>query len=252
MANLDRFARRCKSAGRALVDMLLPQQCPICAGIVGPEGGLCGSCWGALRFLAPPHCACCGIPFPFEGGASALCADCLRDPPRFERARAVLIYDEASRPLVLDLKHRDRLDVAAIVAPMMAGAATELPTEADLLMAVPLHWRRRLRLRGNQSAELARALSHRTGVPHRAGLLRRTRATPSQGGLGRAGRQRNVAGAFSVDASAGDMVRDRRILLIDDVFTTGATANACALSLLAAGAGAVDLLTLTRVVRIET
>lgn len=250
MANLERITTGIKSARAVLLDTLLPHQCPLCHAIVGGDGGLCGGCWAALHFIAPPLCACCGFPFPHaEDAPDALCADCLRRRPVFARARAALVYDDASRPLVLDLKHRDRLDLARVALPLLAGAGSDLLDAADLVLAVPLHWRRRLRRRANQSAELARALAARTGLPFHAGLLVRRKATPSQGGLGRGGRRRNVQGAFAVPERARPVLAGRRILLIDDVFTTGATGEACARSLLAAGARAVDLLTLTRVVR---
>lgn len=234
--------------GGAALDLLLPPQCLSCREIVAEPGTLCGECFGKIRFLSAPCCAACGLPFEFDpGGADVLCGNCIRNRPAYDRARAVFRYDDASRGLVLAFKHGDRIDAAPAYARWLARAGGELIEGADLIVPVPLHWTRLFHRRYNQSAVLANALARltrRVAVPD---LLRRRRRTPSQGGLDRAERVRNVRGAFTVASRA--QVAGKRILLVDDVLTTGATVEACATVLLKAGALAVDVLTLARVVR---
>lgn len=236
---------------RFLVDALLPPLCLSCQGAVSEPGSLCPACWSKIAFLTPPACACCGLPFDFEMGEGALCGECLAEPPRFARARAVLRYDEASRGLILGLKHADRLEGAPAFARWMARAGAELLAEADLLVPVPLHRWRLLARRYNQAALLAMALSRLSGVAAVPDLLVRLRRTPPQGHLSRSGRARNVAGAFAVAPRRAAGLAGKRVVLVDDVLTSGATVNECATALLRCGAGRVDVLTLGRVIRVE-
>lgn len=238
-----------RRAGQMALNALLPPRCLKCGAVVGAPGLLCAGCWESLSFLAPPCCAACGYPFEFAMGEGALCAACLRERPPYERARAVLRYDEASRDIVLALKHGDRTDVAPALARWMARAGRELLAEADLMVPVPMHRLRLFLRRYNQAALLALALAKLTGVPAAVDLLLRRRATPPQGRLGAAARRRNVEGAFALRPERAEMIAGRRVLLIDDVLTTGATAAACARVLLRAGAESVDVLVLAQVVR---
>jgi ComF family protein len=242
-------ARRLAQTFRAAVDMLLPPRCLSCGETVAEPGALCGGCWPRLTFIAPPICAICGFPFDYDPGTGAICGDCLRDAPPFEHARTVLRYDEHSRDLVISFKHRDRTDAGPAFGKWMARAGAEILADADLIIPVPLHRRRLISRRYNQSAELCHALSRETDVPHNPDLLIRTRATPTQGRLTRVERERNVRGAFGLRPDAASALQGRRVVLIDDVLTTGATVNACARTLLRGGAAAVDVLTLARVVR---
>jgi ComF family protein len=234
-----------------LLDAVLPPRCLKCGEIVGDAGSLCGKCWQALRFLGPPCCACCGLPFEFDMGENSLCAACIADRPLYNRARAALTYDDASRDLILRFKHADRTDGAATFAGWMARAGAELIATADIVTAVPLHRWRLVRRRYNQAAILANAIGRTRGKLVIPDLLVRRQATPSQGHLGPSQRQRNVAGAFALRPGRAQVVAGARILLIDDVLTTGATAEACARTLRSAGAAAVDLLVLARVVRVQ-
>lgn len=242
------------AAGRMLLDVILPPHCLSCGVIVDEPGSLCPECWDKVTFLGPPLCGHCGMPFEFDVGEQALCAACIRRPPIYERARAVLNYDDASRDLILGFKHADRTEAAPAFGRWLARAGGELIAEADIIAPVPLHWARLWRRRYNQSALLAQALARTTRaggrhLPVIPDLLVRHRRTPPQGGLGAAGRARNVRGAFRINAKFQARVRGARVLLVDDVLTTGATVEACARVLLRSGAGAVDVLTLARVAR---
>jgi ComF family protein len=239
-----RWLRR--SAG-GLLDVLLPPRCLSCGVTVGSDGELCHRCWRGVTFLAAPHCACCGLPFPYDAGPAALCGACLGDPPAFDRARAVFRYDETSRGLVLALKHGDRTHGAPAFGRWMLRAGAELFADADMMLPVPLHWTRLFARRYNQAALLAHAIRSAGGPPVAPDWLVRRRRTPSQGHRNRTGRAENVRGAFAV--RRGRSVAGRRLVLIDDVFTTGATAAECARVLRRAGAARIDVLTLARVVR---
>ncbi|MCC7271835.1 MAG: ComF family protein [Alphaproteobacteria bacterium] len=244
-----RAAEGAGRAARTLLDVVLPPRCLACGTIVGDPGALCPECWAGVGFIAPPCCTRCGLPFAFDSGAGVECGECLRRPPAFDRARAVFRYDDASRPLILGFKHGDRTHAAPAFGAWLARAAGPLAAEAEVVVPVPLHRLRLLRRHYNQAALLALALGRRIRVPVVPDALVRKRATPSQGGLRRLGRFRNVAGAFAVPPRRRRHVDGRRVLLVDDVLTTGATVEACARALRAAGARAVDVVTLARVVR---
>jgi ComF family protein len=214
--------------------------------VVGP-GALEAEHWARLEFLSAPLCARCGAPFEIAVDDDQVCGACLARPPAFDRARAALIYGEISRDMVLALKRQGRRDGLAQLGAWMSGAGTDLLAEADLIVPVPLHYLRLVRRGFNQSVWLAAALRRTSGVRVSVDALKRVRATPIQGGLTADGRRRNVQGAFRVRNSRRKLVAGKRILLVDDVFTTGATAEACARELRRAGAVCVDVLTLTRV-----
>lgn len=238
-----------RAAARRLLDLVLPPHCLNCGVIVEDPGSLCLDCWNAVTFITRPHCEQCGLPFEFEVEPGAVCGACIRRPPLYGRARAVFAYDEHSRDLVLGFKHADRTEAAPAFGRWMARAGADVLGAAELIVPVPLHWTRLWRRRFNQSALLARALGREAGAAVVPDLLVRRRRTPSQAGLGPAGRARNVAGAFRVNPRHRARLAGKQVVLVDDVHTTGATVDACTRVLLRAGAGGVDVLTLARVVR---
>ena len=240
-----------RGAVDAALDLLLPRQCLKCGAVVARDGALCAACWSEISFIAPPLCARCGYPFELEHGRGSdeVCGACLREPPAFDRARAVFRYDHLSRPLILGFKHGDKTHGAPAFGAWLARAAGPMAAEADLVAPVPLHRWRLFRRRYNQAALLAQAFAATADLPCLPDLLTRVRATPSQGRLSRAGRRRNVRGAFAVSSRHRATAEGRRVLLVDDVMTTGATVEAAARCLGRAGAAAVDVLTLARVVR---
>ncbi|SDG64758.1 ComF family protein [Roseospirillum parvum] len=234
-----------------LLDLLWPPRCLACRAPVASPHTLCAACFAELTLIAPPLCAACGLPFasPAEAwppvvSGEALCEDCRLHRPPWGRARAALLYDTASRGLVLALKHADRTELAAGLAAWMARAGAEPLAEAELIVPVPLHRGRLFRRGYNQAALLAAHLARRGGLPWRDALIR-TRPTPTQRGADRRQRRRNVADAFAVRRP--ELVAGRRLLLVDDVMTSGATAEAATRALLRAGAASVDVLTLARV-----
>jgi ComF family protein len=232
-------------AGRAL-DLVLPPLCLACNEIVSAQATVCGACWTKLNFIAPPLCIRCGMPFAFETESGAICGACVASPPVFARARSALVYDETSRSLILGFKHGDRTHSAAAFGNWLRRAGGELLADTDLVVPVPLHRWRLFRRRFNQAALLAHAVARDAGLRCAPDLLVRRHRTPSQAGLSRSGRQRNVKGAFAVRPSRGSLVADARILLVDDVLTTGSTVSECARVLLRTGAARVDVLTLAR------
>lgn len=244
---LGRAQTTLASAARRALDAIYPPACPACHGPVLQNGFLCAECWTLAPFIERPYCERSGAPFPQDLGAGLLSPQVLADPPVWTRARAVMLYqDGPARRLVHALKYSDRVDYAKPMGLWMARAGAEVLEGADLLAPVPLHRRRLFSRRFNQAAALAAAISKASGKPCDPMALARVRKTPPQVGLTRTQRAENVQGAFRApDAS---VIAGRRIVLVDDVMTSGATANAAARVLLRAGAANVDVLVFARVV----
>jgi ComF family protein len=237
-----------RAAWRTVLDAALPPLCPSCREPLGDGAGLCASCWSKLSLIEPPFCARLGIPFTYDPGPGLLSMEAMANPPAYDRARAAVRYDEVARKLVLSFKYADRLDFAPMMGRWMARAGRELLTEADALMPVPLHWRRLWARRFNQAAALSGTISEISGVPVLHDVLKRVRATPQQVGLSKTQRADNVQGAFRVADGEKAQVAGRRVVLVDDVLTSGATVDTCARALLRAGAAHVDVLVFARVV----
>ena len=235
--------------GAGMLDILFPPVCIACRRTLGHAAGLCGPCWAGMRFIERPFCERLGTPFAQDFGAGLLSPEALARPPVYGRARAVVRFDEGpERRLMHALKYGDRLDLGRPLGSWMARAGAELLADAELIVPVPLHRGRLWRRQFNQSAVLAQHVAARSGVPWDPMPLRRVKATASQVGMTRAQRIENVEGAFRVAADLRWRVRDRRILLVDDVLTTGSTLNAAARALFKAGAARVDVLVFARVV----
>lgn len=246
----SRLSRVLREAGRFVLDTVVPPLCLNCKSEVSEPQSLCARCWGQVRFLGPPHCVQCGMPFPHDLGAQVKCGVCLARPPFFEWMRSAVAYDDGSRDLILGFKHGDRLETVPLFGRWMHQAMLNDTQNGELIVPVPLHWRRLFKRRYNQSALLAHRLGKLVDVPVRSGLLVRTKATPSQGEMGTArSRLKNVAGAFALSEEGKRIVKGKRLVLVDDVLTTGATANACSKALLRGGALSVSVVTLARVVR---
>jgi ComF family protein len=232
---------------RLALDIALPTLCVSCREPVDGEG-VCAGCWAKLSFIAPPFCPRLGIPFVYDPGPELLSMEAIANPPAYQRARAAVRYDDVARTLVHALKYQDRTDLAPAMGRWMARAGRELLDEADVLVPVPLHWRRGWSRRYNQSGALARVISRQTGVKLATEALRRVRATEQQIGLSRPQRASNVQGAFKVAPERSADIAGRRVVLVDDVLTSGATTDACARALLRAKAAQVDVLVFARVV----
>lgn len=240
---------RVAAAARALVALIYPPVCVACGGATGEPHGLCARCWSGLALIERPFCERLGTPFAADHGTGPLVSPAaIADPPVYGRARIAARYDDTARRLVHRLKYEDRLDLAVTLGGMMARAGRELVAEADVIVPVPLHRWRLWRRRFNQAMALGRVVGEASGLPCDPFLLARVKRTRPQVGLTRPQRAENLQGAFRVPEEARGRLAGRRVLLVDDVVTTGATANAASRALLRGGAAAVDVLAFARVV----
>ncbi len=253
-SDMNRPRGAAKQFLRGVADLVWPARSLVSGARAGATGPLLPEEFAALQFITGTICRRCGTPLDTENGTlrdqdGVVCAGCLAHSPRWHAARAALVYDAAARRPVLDLKRSGRRDGLAVMAGWMRLAGAELIDTADVMVPVPLHYTRLIQRGFNQSVWLAEAIARETGVPVLPDALKRTRRTPSQAGLSGRARRRNVAGAFGVRKSRAAALAGRRVLLIDDVLTTGATVSACVRALRLSGAREVDVLVLARVVR---
>jgi len=229
-----------------VVDLIFPPRCPLCGEGLASQGGLCGACWGELAIPGEPCCASCQRPFGDGIASGSVCAPCLADPPRHGGIAAGTLYTEASRRLVLAFKHGRRIALAPMLARLIEPKLARIDPEW-LVVPVPLH-RWRLWRRGfNQSALLARELAHAKGARLSVDALVRRKQTPSLGGLGRKARERALSGAIAVNPRHAASLQGRKVLLVDDVLTSGATSDACVGVLRRAGAQEVVIACFARV-----
>ena len=237
---------------RQFIDFILPPRCAVTGDIVEGQGMLSPSAWRDLNFISDPKCLRCGLPFEFiEQSArnESVCAGCLKTPPIYHMARSALFYDDFSRNLILGFKHGDQTQNIPTFIPWLERAGAEILDKADFLMPIPLHPFRLMKRRFNQSGLMAQGLSTRVGIPVLLEGLKRTRSTPVQGHLQVRARAKNVRNAFAVEERIKPLIKNKHIVLIDDVYTTGATVNECTKVLLKNQAGTVSVLTLARVVK---
>lgn len=235
------------AAGRAFADALIPPVCVACHERVSSHDALCPACWRGIDFIRPPMCDRLGLPMPFDTGDTMVSAAAVAEPPVYDRARAIARYDAVMRDLIRNLKFHDQHHARRLFGRWLKEAGAELLADAEVIVPVPLSRPRLAWRRFNQSAEIARELGRLTGIPHLPLALVRTRGTRPQPGLTRTERRQNVRGAFAVPSGWAGEIAGRAVVLIDDVVTTGATADACARALKSAGARRVDVLALALV-----
>jgi ComF family protein len=231
---------------RIMLDFALPARCPSCGAMASAGGAFCQNCWDQLMFLGEPCCATCDLPLPYATDDVQQCAECLSSPPRHDGIKAAVAYGDIARHVALRLKYAGRIGLADMIAAQLLRHVRTLPEKA-LLVPVPLHWTRLWSRSFNQSVLIARAIAAQSGHELCPDLLCRTRRTTPLGGLSGKERRNMVAGAFSVHPKRMELLKDLHILLVDDVYTSGATTDACIRVLKKGGASAVTILCWTRV-----
>ena len=232
---------------RRLLDLALPPVCMACKAPVATPHGLCAACWSRLRSIERPYCERLGIPFGYDLGPGALSAEAIATPPVFDRARAAVLYEDVAREIIQGLKYHDRTELARLVGRMTARAGRDLMGDADVIVPLPLHRRRLWTRKFNQAALIAREVGRISGLPVETMALVRVKATRPQVGLNERERAENVRGAFRVATGRRAAIEGKRVVLVDDVLTTGATVSAATRALRRAGAARVDVLTFARV-----
>jgi ComF family protein len=225
------------------VDTIYPPVCAGCGVMTGSRGFFCPQCWVSIPFIERPYCEVLGVPFSYDPGPGALCGEAIANPPPFDRLRSAVIHDGPARKLVHQLKYQDRTDLARRMAEWMVRASDGMVEACDCILAVPLHRRRFLTRRFNQSAELARHIAALADKPFLPATLVRIKPTARQVGLTAKARKANVRGAFAFRQGREIDVAGKRVVLVDDVYTTGATVSAAARALKKAGAADVTVLT---------
>lgn len=230
-----------------VLNLALPHQCPLCH-VPLEHQGMCAPCWADLTFITSPACARCGYPFGFRTSTEAsLCGACLQESPPFDQSRSVFVYTNTSKKLLFAFKHGRRLMLAPLLVRWLLARGNGFFEGVDMLIPVPLHWSRLWKRRFNQSALLAQAMGDALDITCYPTLLKRVRPTPSQGHMTPVQRFENVQGAFRLSKEGKKLIQGKTVLLIDDVYTTGATVKTCAKTLRQAGAKKVKVLTLLRV-----
>ena len=230
-----------------LTRLILPPVCPMCDRFVDEPNTLCAKCFGKLNFITQPYCIKCGRPFEFDIKGEMMCAGCIKENPLYHSARSILVYDDGSKNLILPFKHADRTELSNLFGKFLLRDYESMIADADMIIPVPLYITRLLKRKYNQAALLAKYLSKKVNVAYEPNILYRKRNTVSQGHMSRKERYDNVKGAFGIKSNKS--VSGLKIILVDDVMTTGATINECTKILLKAGAEQVDVLTVARVIR---
>lgn len=231
------------------VDVLLPPRCLLCYERSSDPQNVCASCWKDIQFITAPQCMQCGMPFDFGMGQELYCAACIDHPPEFACMRSAVTYNDISRRLVLGFKHGDMLQLTKLLARWMVQSAGPVLQKSDIIVPVPLHRLRLLKRQYNQAALLANHISQLSKIKAENQLLCRVRHTPSQGRKTRKERILNLKSAIQVSPDYAILLQGKTVLLIDDVYTTGATVEECCRVLKLAGAKGVNVLTFARTVK---
>jgi len=240
---------------RQCLNLVLPPRCPVTGEEVSEPGTLSPRAWRDVSFITRPFCPSCSLPYEYTQASYShpesdlLCASCLAQPPSFDSARSSMRYDDASRDMILAYKHADRTEIAISFAPLMITAGADFWKNKPGLIPVPLHPFRLLKRRYNQAALLAQLIAKHLSLTYLPDTLLRVRHTPPQGHLSPQDRNANVKRAFRLNPRVADHVKGADLVVIDDVYTTGATVNACARVLKEAGAKTVNILTIARAVK---
>lgn len=240
------FNAKIKPVANRLLDIIYPPRCIMCMGNVHENGNICATCWGDVNFISDPQCELCGFPFDFDTQIELICAGCMKEKPRFAKARAVFLYDDASRKMITSFKYNDRTENRTAYARWMARVGADMLKDADILVPVPIHFGKLFLRKYNQAGILAQELVKISGGRCILNALIRKRYTKTQAGFNRNLRFKNIKGAFAVNQKHLSKLQNKKILLIDDVITTGATAEECTKILLKAGVAKVEVLTLAK------
>ena len=241
---ISKAVQSLQGVGQLVLAQLFPPHCPSCGVQVEAQGNLCANCYAEAHHITDPFCSHCGIPFAVDLGEGALCVQCLTETPIFDKARAVMVYNDISSKLIGRLKYQDRMSGLHYYARAMASL--DHWDGVDVIIPVPMHWRRLAWRRYNQAAWLGFALAEETNIACEPDWLARTEFTKRQTGMKRAERTKNLTNAFRVPETHIGDVNGKHVMVVDDVITTGATANACAKALKAAGASRVSVVALAR------
>ena len=238
-----------KTVLQTSVDFLLPPRCLLCYERTTDPHNVCAVCWQGLSFISDPQCVSCGMPFDFGVEGELSCAPCIDKPPAFNQMRSAVIYNDISRHLVLCFKHGDMLQISKLLSRWMINAGRDMVYNADVIIPVPLHRLRLLWRQYNQAALLVNQIAHFSGVKRQNEMLIRVRHTPSQGKKNYKDRVKNLKSAIAMNPRYSQDIKGKKVLLIDDVYTTGATIEECCRVLKSAGAESVDVLTFARVAK---
>ncbi|MCF6326981.1 MAG: ComF family protein [Devosiaceae bacterium] len=246
-----------KRFGSSILDLIYPPVCMHCSGVTGAADVLCAKCWMKMRPITHPLCPVLGLPFEYFLGKGAISAEAIANPPIFDRARSALVHNEVARTLISRLKFGDREEMATFCARMMVFAGSELfgdnadplvKKDRPVLVPVPLHPGRQWQRRYNQSTLLARAIARQAGLKIEPLLVRRVKPTRPQIGLSARQREKNVNGAFAVVPQLLEKLQGKRVVIVDDVITTGSTVNAISAELKKNGVERIDVISFSRVV----
>lgn len=232
-----------KLLSRLALDRLLPPRCVVCVEETAGDGALCSSCWSTMPFIEPPFCQRLGVPFSHAIGEGAISPAAIADPPVFDRSRSVCLYEGAARDMVHSLKFSRRRELAGPMGRWMARAGRELLRDGPLILPVPLHRSRLFKRQFNQAADLGKVIAQQAQVDFHPLVLVRAKKTRPQVGLTAKQRRKNISGAFELTEEGQRLVAGRQIVLVDDVYTTGSTVEACSRVLLRHRAASVDILT---------